>query len=618
MVYLVVETIEEDIMAYDIGQGISDALGSIGEGLVTRKERREEREKLIGQHEAIEEDLYAEYQSLLNKGSGENVVKAAQTEYEKWSKRGDELSDESTKKIEGIISEYDKGEVRKSRRLQNRAAELQIELSEATNPIIAKTKAAQLKAVLNTNQATEDKRNRVKALGEFRSVYGKETSKGIPDTEDVWVEGERDKTPTLDHYKSDAYWEEADPDAFENWRTRHLQDFAPVPPSDFGDNPYAPGIVGRNAFDLYGPSIDELPPETIPAPDFREVPSYYKEQRDIMRDPTRQEQGQMSQDLLARYAKRLGPEYESARKFAQERHPVAAQGARIEIDGETLPGKVKVGDNIITVPRGQGIPMAPAGFRVKGITHGTDKDGNPTQSVQLERYVKAEQPEFVATAKMIAEGDDEVKFIKELASTPGMAKEFNDVYSDATQSINLVEEIIDLVKSGREGGDRPNWLTLKAPWPLGDRELQAEITTRANLMKGKLRLAVIGPGAVSVYEQEMLKSVIADPTKFFSLTTTNLAKLETLKKIMDRSIKVKGAALGLFEYNPKREAGLRPMTGDGSDLASRTFGSVDEATAANLPAGTEVYIDDPENLGRRRHVIPETRRMGIPENPMYR
>ena len=35
-------------MAYDIGQGISDALGSVAEGMLTRKERQEEREKLIG------------------------------------------------------------------------------------------------------------------------------------------------------------------------------------------------------------------------------------------------------------------------------------------------------------------------------------------------------------------------------------------------------------------------------------------------------------------------------------------------------------------------------------------------------------------------------------------
>ena len=74
-------------MAYDIGTGISEALGSIGQGLVTRKERKEEREKLIGQYEAIEDYKRQEYQDLLDKGAGENLVKAAQSEYEKWPKR---------------------------------------------------------------------------------------------------------------------------------------------------------------------------------------------------------------------------------------------------------------------------------------------------------------------------------------------------------------------------------------------------------------------------------------------------------------------------------------------------------------------------------------------------
>tara|TARA_R100000808_G_scaffold20741_1_gene44812 strand:+ start:1 stop:1848 length:1848 start_codon:yes stop_codon:yes gene_type:complete len=601
-------------MAYDIGQGISDALGSIGEGLVTRKERREERDKLIGQYEAIEEFKYKEYQDLLNKGAGENVVKAAQTEYEKWAKRGDELADEPTKKIEGIIAEYDKGEVRKSRRLQNRAAELQIELSEATNPIMAKTKAAQLKSILDTNQATEDKRKQVKALGEFQSIYAKETSRQIPDTEEAWLEGPPIKggTPTLDAYKSPAYWEDTDPEGFDKWRTRHLQDFAPVPPSDFGDNPYASAIVGRNAFGLYGPSIDEgeLPAMEVEEPAFSEVPSYYRGRRDIMRPPSPQEQQAMSQELLARYAPELGPEYYTkAAEFAQLRHPMPTKGTAIEVEGQVVPGKINVQGNIITIPRGQGLGDLPKDMRVKGITYGRDKDGNPTQSVQLERYVKGEQPEFINTAKYIADNDEDVKLLKELAPTPGMAKEFNDFYSDSKSSIDTIGEILHLVEHGREGGsERPNWVDLSMPWPMGDRQLQGMIQVRIRTLTGKLRLPLIGPGAVSEYEQKLLKEAIADPTKFFSLTTTNKAKLKTLQTIMDRAIKVKGASMGLFEYNLEREPGLRPMTGSssegGSDLASRTFPSQAAADAANLPSGTEVYIDDPANLGRRKYVVP--------------
>ena len=72
---------------------------------------------------------------------------------------------------------------------------------------------------------------------------------------------------------------------------------------------------------------------------------------------------------------------------------------------------------------------------------------------------------------------------------------------------------------------------------------------------------------------------------------------------MDRAVKVKGSSMGLFEYNPKREEGLRPI-GSSPDLSSSTFDSIDAANAAGLKAGTEVYINDPVNLGRRKYKIP--------------
>ena len=125
-------------MAYDIGQGISDALGSVAEGMLTRKERKEERELALGQAEMIEDDLYSQYQNLLNTGASESQVKAAQIDYEKWTKATSE--DESTKKIEGMLQEYDKGVMRKSRRLQNRQIELENELAETQNPILVHLK----------------------------------------------------------------------------------------------------------------------------------------------------------------------------------------------------------------------------------------------------------------------------------------------------------------------------------------------------------------------------------------------------------------------------------------------------------------------------------------------
>ena len=73
---------------------------------------------------------------------------------------------------------------------------------------------------------------------------------------------------------------------------------------------------------------------------------------------------------------------------------------------------------------------------------------------------------------------------------------------------------------------------------------------------------------------------------------------------MDRSIKVKGAAIGLFKYDLKKEPGLKPMTEAGAGQFQASFNSIAEANASGLPPGTEVGIEDPANLGRRKYVIP--------------
>ena len=366
-------------------------------------------------------------------------------------------------------------------------------------------------------------------------------------------------------------------------------------------------MASRNAFGLS--EEGELPPVRVAAEEGPLPESYYvrggQRPSGQVRPPTAAERRQMSQDMLAEYAPRLGARYADAKSFAEVRDPMPTKGTSIEVDGEIVPGKVNVQGNILTIPRGQGFDAVPKDMRVKGVTYGRDKDGNPTQSVQLERYVEGEQPEFVKTAKFIADNDKDVELLRELAPTPGMAKEFNDFYADSKTSIDTIGEIIDLVEHGNDKSvKRPNWVNLKMPWPIGDRELQGEIQVRIRALTGKLRLPLIGPGAVSEYEQKLLRDAIADPTKFFSLTTTNIAKLKTLQTMMDRSIKVKGASIGLFKYDLKKEPGLKPMTEAGAGQFQASFNSIAEANASGLPPGTEVGIEDPANLGRRKYVIP--------------
>jgi hypothetical protein len=117
-----------------------------------------------------------------------------------------------------------------------------------------------------------------------------------------------------------------------------------------------------------------------------------------------------------------------------------------------------------------------------------------------------------------------------------------------------------MVEHGLEG-TKPGWFAMH----LTDRDLIGAIKATITPLKGKLRLPLIGPGAVSEYEQEILAEAIADPTKIFSLESANLKKLRTLKAIVERSPKIHGDTLGLFRYSPIGAGGQSGVGGTGGD-----------------------------------------------------
>jgi hypothetical protein len=627
-------------MAYDIGQGISEGLGAIGQGLVTRKERQDERQKLIGQHEVIEEDLYAEYQSLMSKGSGENVVKAAQTEYEKWSKRGDELSDESTKKIEGIILEYDKGEVRRSKRLQNRAAELQIELAEETNPIIASQKQADLDNALNTNKEYERKTRERKNLGEFISGYAGETGQQVADKESYW---EDTSTPEFYHKQfsderdmtgADVMGDEiVDPGSGfkipkDSPRGRELMgqnlQEGEINPylSSQAPNPYD-DISNRNAFGLQeDPNMGYVPDWKSQHPFFQQT----KRSRDIMRDPTTSEQAAAAQDYLSRSASELGPEgYAKAQAHVQSRHPRAVPGARIQLDGEDT-GKYVAGGQVLTerLQSAMGISGPKQGMFLKGTTQTIDPETGQVKTTL--NYGVGQDPRSVPEAEKFAKEHSDLTFNKDsagLAPSEQDAKDFRTLSSDAQLGIQMIQEALDQ-------DEKLNALTRRAAVTFeGGNKIRAEIKTKLNLLRGKLRLAVIGPGAVSEYEQKILLEVIGDPTKFFQFDTNSRARLKELQRIMAQGVKVRGEHLGLWDYDHKLREGeklasdklsftaedqvnyeKKVKSGEGMGSAdlppTLKFTNVQDALKAGYPAGTKVYVREDGALSYRVYTIPSS------------
>lgn len=65
------------------------------------------------------------------------------------------------------------------------------------------------------------------------------------------------------------------------------------------------------------------------------------------------------------------------------------------------------------------------------------------------------------------------------------------------------------------------------------------------LLQGQLREILVGPGAVSEGERELLKEAIANPTDFFSLKSSNEIKLNKLKKAIENKVNATAKIYGL-------------------------------------------------------------------------
>ena len=140
-------------------------------------------------------------------------------------------------------------------------------------------------------------------------------------------------------------------------------------------------------------------------------------------------------------------------------------------------------------------------------------------SIDPSMLTEEQQKKFVPGYGVVtaATGPEEIKQFKQQLSTASAAKEnlgiLLDISNKPMSSVSL--------------------------------EQRAEAQTIANMLKGQLRLEIVGPGAVTDREQEMLDDIIANPTKIFSLDTTNKARLKTLSNIIDRNIAHRAKVLGL-------------------------------------------------------------------------
>lgn len=72
-----------------------------------------------------------------------------------------------------------------------------------------------------------------------------------------------------------------------------------------------------------------------------------------------------------------------------------------------------------------------------------------------------------------------------------------------------------------------------------------------NIMAGKMRVALTGGGPLTPEERDMLKSVVGNPTKFFTLDSIERSKLATLKSLLQRSRHNKAKSYGIKIHEPQ-------------------------------------------------------------------
>jgi hypothetical protein len=136
------------------------------------------------------------------------------------------------------------------------------------------------------------------------------------------------------------------------------------------------------------------------------------------------------------------------------------------------------------------------------IKSGMEIDPTDLSEKDQERYVS--DPQFGGLAKS---KEHQIKFAPMLAS-----------YNNATDMIKT------LVYISRNGGASMN------------PDLAKKATTNALMLQGQLKDPVVSSGAVSESEREMLQKIAANPSDFFSLSSSQQSALEEAQRKMDMNI----------------------------------------------------------------------------------
>ena len=107
---------------------------------------------------------------------------------------------------------------------------------------------------------------------------------------------------------------------------------------------------------------------------------------------------------------------------------------------------------------------------------------------------------------------------------------------------------------------------LDTPGKRFDLDLKKESNTIVGLLTGALRVPIVGPGAFSEPERQLIEGFIANPTKLFSIDSNTRTSLDTLAKRMRDNRDSYAKLIGLDPYQEGAVAGQKA-----SDVSRMSF-----------------------------------------------
>lgn len=154
----------------------------------------------------------------------------------------------------------------------------------------------------------------------------------------------------------------------------------------------------------------------------------------------------------------------------------------------------------------------------------------------LQSYEIAKQNSEVEKAKLyqkLKEKQDQggINGFEGQVKDPVAAREFRAKIAEKPQVENEIKNLLSINKQFLGGALSPS--------------SRASATQSQNLLIGKLREAIVGPGTLSESDRTLLENAIANPTDFFSLGSSNEIKLKKLLKSYDNALNTHAESLGL-------------------------------------------------------------------------